>query len=466
MDSGQVDTQAPGSGGWGGETRQNHTYKPFVRGALVTVLTVGCTLGAVNLAVMGFGADLSAVWVPLIQAHGYAQVFGWVGLFIMGIAYHLVPRFYLRPLTRPQLVLPSFALVVSGLVLRFAAQPFAAQYPAAGWLLVLSAALGLAGMTLFAWAMYDTMRRGADRFGTTADRLYIGAGFAWLWLGHAATLALMVYMAANSLDAIPASLNAPYLRAVLSGAVVTTILGFTLRTVPHMLGLRPPPSGAMRAVFAAYTIAVLAQIAAEGGTGSGVLASAGAGLELAALLGFVVLSGVFNISALRTTALAKRNPWPERFVRAAYFWLLAASSLNFAYSLSALAGRPAPHAFVASYHHALTVGFISMMILGMSMRLVPAFIGTMNRQTGLAAALFVLINLGNTMRVVSEAMAHRYGGGFFAAMGLSGFIEVVGLSLYAIALWKALGQPSYGQKPVRRREAAAPQASPGLPSTQ
>jgi hypothetical protein len=68
--------------------------------------------------------------------------------------------------------------------------------------------------------------------------------------------------------------------------------------------------------------------------------------------------------------------------------------------------------------------------------------------------------------VVSEAMAHRYGGGFFAAMGLSGFIEVVGLSLYAIALWKALGQPSYGQKPVRRREAAAPQASPGLPSTQ
>jgi uncharacterized protein involved in response to NO len=457
-----VAAPATGGPGWGGERSQNHTYKPFVRGALVTVLTVGCTLGAINLAVMGFGANLSAVWVPLIQAHGYAQMFGWVGLFIMGIAYHLVPRFYLRPLSRPGLVFPSFALVAGGLALRFAAQPFAAQYPAAAWLLVVSGALGLAGITLFARAMYDTMRRGSDRFGTTADRLYIGAGFAWLWVGHAATLALMLYLAANSLDAIPFAWNAPYLRAVLSGAIVTTILGFTLRTVPHMLGLRPPPARPMRAVFAAYSAAVLVQIAADGGVGGAAASSMGAGLELAALLGFAGLSGVFNLSALRTTQLAKRNPWPERFVRTAYFWLLFASGLNLAYGLSALAGRPVPHAFVASYHHALTVGFISMMILGMSMRLVPVFIGAMNRQTRLAAALFVLVNLGNTMRVASEGLAHEYGGGFYAAMGLSGLIEVCGLVLYAIALWKALGQPSYGQAPVRGGSIVPARPSPGL----
>ena len=89
---------------WGGERRQNHLYKPFLRGALVTALTAGATLGALNLAVMGFGADLSAVWGPLIQAHGYAQMFGWVGLFIMGVAYHTLPRFYLRPLRRPRWV--------------------------------------------------------------------------------------------------------------------------------------------------------------------------------------------------------------------------------------------------------------------------------------------------------------------------------------------------------------------------
>jgi hypothetical protein len=319
-------------------------------------------------------------------------------------------------------------------------------------------------MTLFARAMYDTMRHGSDRFGMTADRLYIGAGFAWLWVGHAATLVLILYLAARGLDSIPAALNAPYLRAVLSGAIVTTILGFTLRTVPHMLGLRPPPVGAMQGIFAAYTIAVLVQVAADGGLGGGALASAGAGLEIAALLGFAGLSGVFNLSALRTTQLAKRNPWPERFVRTAYFWLLFASTLNFAYSLSALAGKPAPHAFVASYHHALTVGFMSMMILGMSMRLVPVFIGAMNRQTGLAAALFVLLNLGNGMRVASEGLAHVYGGGFYLTMGLSGLIEVSGLLLYAVALWKALGQPSYGQAPSRSVRTPAPEPSPSLPA--
>ena len=455
-----------GGPGWGGETRQNQTYKPFVRGALITVLTIGCTLGAINLAVMGFGADLNAVWTPLIQSHGYAQVFGWVGLFIMGIAYHLVPRFYLRPLTRPRLVLPSFALVASGLVVRFAAQPFAAQYPAAAWLLAVSAALGLAGISLFAWAMYDTMRHGADRFSSTADTLYIGAGFAWLWLGHAVTLALMLYLAANGLDAIPAALNAPYLRAVLSGAIVTTILGFTLRTVPHMLGLRPPPAGLMRAVFAAYTLAVLGQIAADARLAGSVIASAGAGLELAALLGFAGLSGVFDRSALRTTQLARKNPWPERFVRTAYVWLLVSAALNFAYSVSALGGRTAPHAFVASYHHALTVGFISMMIVGMSMRLVPVFIGAMNRQTRLAGALFVLLNLGCAARVISEAMAYAYGGPFYIAMGLSGLVEVGGLALYAIALWRALDQPSYGQASAKRRDAAAPEAPGGVPARQ
>jgi hypothetical protein len=33
---------------WGGERRQNHLYQPFLRGALVTALTAGATLGALT----------------------------------------------------------------------------------------------------------------------------------------------------------------------------------------------------------------------------------------------------------------------------------------------------------------------------------------------------------------------------------------------------------------------------------
>jgi hypothetical protein len=169
-------------------------------------------------------------------------------------------------------------------------------------------------------------------------------------------------------------------------------------------------------------------------------------VELLTLITFVAASGVFNLSALRTTALARRNPWPERFVRAAYFWLLASSSLNLGFSLSAALGRSIPHAFVASYHHALTVGFISTMIVGMSMRMVPVFIGVMNRHTRLAALVFVLLTAGNGIRVVSESLAYLYGGVFYIAMGMSGLIEVCALALYGATLWKALGKPSYGAR--------------------
>lgn len=432
-------------GGWNGETRQSHLYKPFLRGALVTVLTIGCTLGAINLAVMAFKADLSAVWSSVIQAHAYAQIFGWVGLFIMGIAYHTIPRFFLQPLRRPQLVVPSLALVAAGLALRFFSQPLA-SLPFASWVMVLSALMGLCGVTLFVWAMYDTMRSGTDKFGSAAYALFVGAGFAWFWLAAAATVGLTLYLAINHLVTIPPDWDAPYLRGTLNGAIVTIILGYTLRTVPHIMGTPLPPVRPMRAIFVGYIAAILMQVAAEGhllaGAGA-LLAVTGAALELAALLGFVVLLGLYTFggdAAQRT----KKNPWPERFIRTAYFWLIVAATLNFAYSVSAFVGQPVPHAFVASYHHALTVGFFSMMIVGMSMKLVPAFIGVMNRQPMIAGIVFALLLAGNTLRVISESAAYLYGGAFYVVMGLSGFIEVCALCLYAVTLWRAMSLPSYG----------------------
>jgi uncharacterized protein involved in response to NO len=449
---------------WGGERRQNHLYQPFLRGALVTALTAGATLGALNLAVMGFRADLSAVWGPLIQAHGYAQMFGWVGLFIMGVAYHTLPRFYLRPLARPEFVAPAFALVAASLALRFVTQPLAGVTGVGAvlaWLVPVSAALGLAGVTLFVAAMYDTMRHGADRFGGSASGLFIGAGFVWLWLAAALTLVLTAALPARGLDMIAPAWDAPYLRATLSGALVTIILGFTLRTMPHMLGLRPPGARTMRAIFAGYTVAVGAQVAAQvaaaldpatpagGASWAGALALLGAGGEIVSLLAFVAAVGLFKVSALRATPLARRNPWPERFIRTAYGWLLGSSALNLTFATGA--GGTAPHAFMASYHHALTVGFISTMIVGMSMRLVPVFIGAMNRQTRLAGAIYTLLVVGAGARVAGQSLAFLYGGPFYTLMGASGFVEVCALSGFAVALWRALARPSYGQTPAGLR---------------
>ncbi|MEO8289344.1 MAG: hypothetical protein ABI670_23295 [Chloroflexota bacterium] len=441
---------------WGGEFRQNHLYKPFLRGALIIVLTVGCTLGAVNLAVMAFNADLSAVWSSLIQSHAYAQIFGWVGLFIMGMSYHMVPRFFLRPLKRPGLVLPSLLLVTSGILLRIITQPLAG-HPLAALAMVVSALLGLCGVTLFVWAMGDTMLRGSDKYGPPLYVLYVGAGFVWFWLSSLATVLVTTYLAMNGLDSIPQSWDAPYLRGTLNGAIVTIVLGFTLRTVPQIMGTRPPIGWPIRAIFAAYTLAILLQVAGDSDWPAGAGTSLdliGAMLEVTALMSFVALLKLYNLGSIFSHRhnRHRKNAWPERFVRTAYFWLIVAAALNFSYSLSAHLGQPVPHAFVASYHHALTVGFFSMMIVGMSMKLVPAFIGVMNKQPRLAGVVFILLVTGNTLRIACESMSYLYGGAFYLIMGLSGFIEVCALGLYGVLLWRAMSLPSYGQNSINGKK--------------
>ena len=315
---------------WGGESRQNHLYKPFLRGALITVLTVGCTLGAINLAVMAFKADLSAAWGSLIQSHAYAQIFGWVGLFIMGMAYHMVPRFFLRPLKRPGLVAPSLLLVASGLVLRFLSQPLA-HYP-----------LRLVGdgAVSAAWPVRsDPICVGHVRYDAARQRQVRPARLCPVYRGG-----LRVVLAGfgrnrwddviprlNRLDTIPPSWDAPYLRGTLNGAIVTMILGFTLRTVPQIMGTRPPslwhPEGTRRAVFAAYTLAVLLQVAGESSAlglvpagAEGGLGLTGAALEVAALVSFVALLKLYKLESIFAHR-HRKNAWPERFVRTAYFWL-------------------------------------------------------------------------------------------------------------------------------------------------
>jgi hypothetical protein len=86
------------------------------------------------------------------------------------------------------------------------------------------------------------------------------------------------------------------------------------------------------------------------------------------------------------------------------------------------------------------------------MKLVPAFIGVMNKQPRIAKVLFILLLTGNTLRVVSESMAQLYGGAFYALMGLSGFIEVSALALYGVTLWRAMGLPSYGASSINGKK--------------
>src|SRR6476469_3536785 len=86
---------------------------------LFFMLLPGTFLGVWNLiSISGrHGAAISASW---IQAHGHAQIFGWIGTFILGIGFYSIPKMTGRtaqPATRGW---ACWLLWTSGVLLRWA----------------------------------------------------------------------------------------------------------------------------------------------------------------------------------------------------------------------------------------------------------------------------------------------------------------------------------------------------------
>jgi hypothetical protein len=130
------------------------------------------------------------------------------------------------------------------------------------------------------------------------------------------------------------------------------------------------------------------------------------------------------------------------FIRAAYIWFIVATAMlvftpiyNFAIYMP-LTGSHVPfsHAFFGAYRHALTVGFIMMMIVGVSSKVVPTLSGVDVRRARSLWPTFLLLNIGNLTRV-SFQIATDFSPAAYRVMGISGFIEVVGLTLWGYELF-------------------------------
>src|SRR5690606_25760437 len=58
------------------------------------ILTAGAGWGVLLLFQIATGQSFTGVSIHHINAHGHAQIFGWVVLFIMGFAYEIFPRIW------------------------------------------------------------------------------------------------------------------------------------------------------------------------------------------------------------------------------------------------------------------------------------------------------------------------------------------------------------------------------------
>jgi uncharacterized protein involved in response to NO len=62
----------------------------------------------------------------MVQAHGHAQLFGWAGLFVIGVGLFFLPRLRGATLARIELAPWLLACLVVGIVLRALCQPLTA----------------------------------------------------------------------------------------------------------------------------------------------------------------------------------------------------------------------------------------------------------------------------------------------------------------------------------------------------
>ena len=416
---------------------RENLYRRFLKAALLFTFTGGTALGAWALILMALRGELGGIGRGLIQVHGHYQLFGWVGLFVVGVAYHILPKLSGRSLPSYRLASISFVLLVIGTILRVGQ----VLDPGGGRSAVLlcGALLEIAGCGLFAWTVARILMPRAARLEAYEGYLLFGTG--WLVVASFLNLGHAWYLSSRAVFEVPPYLNVPYLTVFLVGFVTLWILGVSLRTLPVFMGLRARPSVAWP-VTVPLTLAITVLAIGESSylAGGGVAARnafAVGGLLLSACLAvFTWALGIFG------RAPGGREPGVDRghekFLRLGYAWLLISGGMLAVFSVLALRGADMNHALVGAYRHALTVGFITTVMVGMATRIVPVFRGVPLHSIALREWTFWLLAVGNVMRVLFQVLSGLFGPAWLRLTGVSGVLELSALVLFGFNLWKTM----------------------------
>jgi uncharacterized protein involved in response to NO len=74
------------------ETSLSRLLMLYITTGLAFMLLPGTFLGVWNLLAISSRHAANSVSAGWIQAHGHAQIFGWIGTFILGIGFYSIPK--------------------------------------------------------------------------------------------------------------------------------------------------------------------------------------------------------------------------------------------------------------------------------------------------------------------------------------------------------------------------------------
>ncbi|MCF6157149.1 MAG: DUF1858 domain-containing protein [wastewater metagenome] len=417
---------------------EDKVYEIFAKTAIILVLTAGVTFGTLILSYIAVKRSFNSTYYALIQAHGHAQLYGWVGLFIMGFALYIIPRVKNTELKYKTLVNPCYGLIVSSIMLRTVIQPFPFDF--IRFLLPLSAILEVASIGLFTFIILKTIFASKEKI-AIFDKFF-KAGIAWFLVAGFIDLGMVLYLYKYSLYEIPKAVFSPYVHIYLFGFACMFIFAVNVRTVYAFLDIKPVREEAVDLTFWVLNLSIpvyfIAHIFADKSTIALWTSQYIVFLMALAIFSFIYGLRVFEKSTKELHDVIMDRSYAKT-IRTAYIWLIV-STIIFLIIPFLGHGTETQRLFHGSLNHALTVGFISMMIIGYASKMVPTFKGVDMYSLKLSNLTFILLNIGCFTRVFSQILVGTSGGKtiFYAAAGVSGWLELAALSIFGYNLWKTM----------------------------
>lgn len=393
---------------------------------LFFMLLPGTFLGVWNLISISGGSAISTAW---IQAHGHAQIFGWIGTFILGIGFYSIPKMTGRNVQPVRKGWLAWVLWTTGVLLRWASGFYRFYWRS---LMPLSALFELLAFLIFLSAVRNH-RPAGSKPGNSRMPIWavcVLTGTVGLGMALLVNLVVAVYVSLyNTGPSFPLIFEARFLVLVSYAFVVPTIWGFSARWLPIFLGLKPLNERVLGYSLALSIVGVLLAV-----TG---LSQAAHWLIAAAAIAATISFHLFEHSQQSPKITGVHRSFPA-FVRMAYIWLVCASCLGICSVYLDHA-----HGWIGASRHALTVGFVSVMVFAIGQRVLPAFAGMrVLYSPRLMLICLVLLNIGCALRVSSEILAYEnYWSPAWHALPWSAICELAAVTVFAANMLLTFKQP-------------------------
>lgn len=375
--------------------------KIYLRTAIISMLTLGVMWGIYLLVQLAIGLEFTGLNVLEVDAHGIAQIYGWIAMGVVGASSYLLPRLLQKELPSAYLIYPIWISLVAGTAVSI----LALLLPAFSFLIVPGGALIVLGTLLFLRQMWPLVR--SFLYLKTALVCLVVSAIYSLW-HHAA---LVAAPSREDLLFQVATFQAPLRDLQVHGVGLFMILAvmqlFFFKTKESFKAWILLLCGVVGEVliFLVYRYTGVHAIAAF------------------LLLPWLLLLGGSALLLVKGGGMTKL----PLFGRLASLWLLLSLVMLVLLPLySLVSGQAFSHAYYGAIRHAVTVGFISQMMMGM----MASFFGRPFEGLSLA-----LINVGCFTRVLVQILTD-FSLPAFWILPTSGVIEFSSLLLWGLPLLK------------------------------